>query len=272
MTESGVRHLGHHATRSYGHRRVGSRFASTECAPPPSCTDDNANTADSCMGSNVRSSADVCGDHERRSVNKSTTRHSACPSPVIRRRTSPVARRPRRSLVSARRVTPCLFSRAPARNTPRPPRRRRSGPGSEWDLFRPAPRGGCGAAARHRAIAAPLLGCEFRLGPRGPQPRGPRAQGAGDRQAGQLCRGTPPGAALSRAPSVEVSEQPGRELPPAHPAAGMSDEDVHLRPARPAVPVRLQRHLPALPAPSSPAWRRGLPPRNGRPVHFTVVA
>ncbi|MDT7794521.1 MAG: hypothetical protein QOD59_3957 [Mycobacterium sp.] len=35
----------------------GKSSASAECAPPLSCMDDHANTADSCMGSNARSSA-----------------------------------------------------------------------------------------------------------------------------------------------------------------------------------------------------------------------
>jgi hypothetical protein len=42
-------------------------------------------------------------------------------------------------------------------------------------------------------------------------------------------RGSPPGADPgSGAPPVEVSEQPRRELPPAHPGAGTSDAEVHL--------------------------------------------
>ena len=62
-------------------------------------------------------------------------------------------------------------------------------------------------------------------------------------------------------------KQPRRELSPAHPATGASDEEVHLRQARSAVPVGLQRHLPTLSAPSSPAICRALPPRNDRPIH-----
>jgi hypothetical protein len=46
-----------------------------------------------------------------------------------------------------------------------------------------------------------------------------------------------------------------------------ADEEVHLSPARAAVPVRLQRHLPALSARPSPALRPGVPPRDDRPVH-----
>jgi putative transposase len=38
-------------------------------------------------------------------------------------------------------------------------------------------------------------------------------------------------------------------------------------PARPAVLICLQRHLPPLPARPSPALRPGVPPRNDRPVH-----
>jgi putative transposase len=59
---------------------------------------------------------------------------------------------------------------------------------------------------------------------------------------------------------AENSHQPTRQT-------GTSDEEVHLRQARPAVPVRLQRHLPTLSAPSSPAICRGVPPRNDRPIH-----
>jgi hypothetical protein len=36
---------------------------------------------------------------------------------------------------------------------------------------------------------------------------------------------------------------------------------------RATVPVRVQRHRPALPPPTSPARCRCLPPRNGRPLH-----
>ena len=38
-------------------------------------------------------------------------------------------------------------------------------------------------------------------------------------------------------------------------------------PARPAVPLRLQRHLPQLPARPPPALRPGVPPRDGHPIH-----
>jgi len=38
-------------------------------------------------------------------------------------------------------------------------------------------------------------------------------------------------------------------------------------PARPAVPLRLQRDITALPARPSPALRPGVPPRDDRPVH-----
>jgi hypothetical protein len=37
--------------------------------------------------------------------------------------------------------------------------------------------------------------------------------------------------------------------------------------ARPAVLVRLQRDITALPTWSSSTWRRGIPMRNGRPIH-----
>jgi transposase-like protein len=44
-------------------------------------------------------------------------------------------------------------------------------------------------------------------------------------------------------------------------------ETVHLTETGAAVPVRLQRHLPALPAPPSPAGRRGVPARDGHSIH-----
>jgi putative transposase len=96
---------------------------------------------------------------------------------------------------------------------------------------------------------------------------GVRAPGAGHGQTRQLRRGPAPGAALGRAPSVEVSEQPGREFASTDPGAGTSDEEVHLSPACPAVLIRLQRHLPARPARPSPALRPGVPPRDDRPIH-----
>jgi putative transposase len=83
----------------------------------------------------------------------------------------------------------------------------------------------------------------------------------------QLRRCPAPGAALGRAPPVEVPKHPGRELPPTHPGTGTSPEMVHLSLARPAVLIRIQRNIPTLPTPSPPAIRRGVPPRDDRPVH-----
>ena len=54
-------------------------------------------------------------------------------------------------------------------------------------------------------------------------------------------------------------EQQGGELPPTHEAPRTSHEEVHLSPARPTVLIRLQRHLPTLPAPPSPPHRPGVP-------------
>ena len=96
---------------------------------------------------------------------------------------------------------------------------------------------------------------------------GVRAPGAGHRQTPQLRRCPAPGAGLGRAPPVQVPQQPGGELPPAHPGAGTSDETVHLSRARPAVPLRLQRDITALPARPSSAHRRRVPPRDDRPIH-----
>jgi hypothetical protein len=96
---------------------------------------------------------------------------------------------------------------------------------------------------------------------------GVRAPGTGHRQTCQLSRGPAAGAALGGAPPVEVPEQPRGELPPAHPGPGTSHETLHLAPARPAIPVRLQRDITVLPAPPPPAVRRGIPARDGHPIH-----
>jgi transposase-like protein len=61
---------------------------------------------------------------------------------------------------------------------------------------------------------------------------------------------------VCRAPKVEVLEQSGGKLTPAHPSAGTGHEAVHFTGARAAVPVRLQRHLTTLSTPPSPAARR----------------
>jgi hypothetical protein len=60
----------------------------------------------------------------------------------------------------------------------------------------------------------------------------------------------------------------GRELPPAHPAAGTGDETLHLTRSRAAVPVRIQQNITALPTPTPPAARRCLPPRNDLPLPY----
>jgi hypothetical protein len=68
---------------------------------------------------------------------------------------------------------------------------------------------------------------------------------ADHRQAGQL-RGGPPTADTQRgAPSIEVPEQPGGELPPIHQAEGARDGTFHLARARAAVPVGVQRDITA---------------------------
>jgi transposase-like protein len=59
----------------------------------------------------------------------------------------------------------------------------------------------------------------------------------------------------------------GRKFASADPGAGTSDEEVHLSQACPAFPVRLQRHLPTLPARPPPTLRHRLPPRDDRPIH-----
>jgi hypothetical protein len=54
-------------------------------------------------------------------------------------------------------------------------------------------------------------------------------------EAGQLRRGPPAADSWSGASPIEVSEQPGRELPPAHPSMGTSDAQGPLRGRRAAV-------------------------------------
>ena len=83
--------------------------------------------------------------------------------------------------------------------------------------------------------------------------------GADHRQTPQLWRCPAPGAALGRAPPIEIPQQPGRELTPAHPATRTSHETLHLTRSRPAVLIRVQRDITALSAGPSPAGSRGLP-------------
>jgi putative transposase len=59
---------------------------------------------------------------------------------------------------------------------------------------------------------------------------------------------------------AENSHQPTRQR-------GTSHETVHLTRARPAVPGRVQRHLPALPTWPPPTRRPGIPTRNDRPIY-----
>jgi hypothetical protein len=54
-----------------------------------------------------------------------------------------------------------------------------------------------------------------------------------------------------------------RELSPADPAPPAGDETLHVDPARATIPVRVQRHLAALSAPSAPAVGRRLPTGDG---------
>ncbi len=70
------------------------------------------------------------------------------------------------------------------------------------------------------------------------------------------------GDAFGGAPILEVSEQPGRELPSTHPATRTCHEGLHLPRPRATVPVQLQRHIAALPAPPPPAHRRRLARRD----------
>ena len=61
--------------------------------------------------------------------------------------------------------------------------------------------------------------------------------------------------AVGGTPAIEVSEQSGRELASADPATRTGDETLQINPARATVPVGVQRHLAALPAPSASARR-----------------
>ncbi len=59
----------------------------------------------------------------------------------------------------------------------------------------------------------------------------------------------------------------GGKLPPTDLTARTCHETVHLSPARPAVPLCIQWHLPALPAPPPPTERQRLSPRDGYLIH-----
>ena len=63
-------------------------------------------------------------------------------------------------------------------------------------------------------------------------------------------------------PAIDVSEQPGRELPSTHPATRAGDETLHLARACATVPVGVQRHLAAFPSASAPAVGGRLPDRS----------
>ena len=65
---------------------------------------------------------------------------------------------------------------------------------------------------------------------------------------------------------IEVPEQPGGELPPAHPAARPRDEGLPLTRRCSAVPLGLQRDLAALPAPPPPPHRTAIPRSDDRPL------
>ncbi len=93
-----------------------------------------------------------------------------------------------------------------------------------------------------------------------------RTPGADHRQTGQLPGRAAPGDARGGAPPVEVSEQPGGELPPTHQAARTGDEEIPLTGRSPAVSVGVQRHLPALSATPTSTHRIRLPPRDGHQI------
>lgn len=149
-------------------------------------------------------------------------------------------------------------------------RRRRARPGDKWHLddvfikigektpylWRAVDQHG-ERAGHSGHLPAGRHGCDQVLSQAAEGP-GICAPGAGHRQARQLPNGASAGVALGGASPVEVSEQSGRELPPAHPSPGTSDEEVHLSRARATVPLRVQRDIPALPTPPPP----NSPPRN----------
>jgi putative transposase len=68
------------------------------------------------------------------------------------------------------------------------------------------------------------------------------------------------------ASTLEVSEQPGRELSSAHPPPRAGDARVPLSRRGAAVPVRVHRDLPILSASSARAVRPELPPRGRHPL------
>jgi len=81
----------------------------------------------------------------------------------------------------------------------------------------------------------------------------PHAAGPGHRQATQLRRRPPRDDPPGGTPPIEAPEQPGGELPPAHPAARTRDEGLPLTRRGSAVPLGLQRDLAALPTPAATA-------------------
>ena len=89
--------------------------------------------------------------------------------------------------------------------------------------------------------------------------------GAGHRQTGQLRRGAPGSDLLSRAPPVQVPQQPGRELPPTRPPARTSHEGLPISRPSPAVSGLLQPDITALPTPSPPAVGHRVPHRDAPP-------
>ena len=143
-------------------------------------------------------------------------------------------------------------------------RRRGPRPGDKWHLDEvfvldqrrtavPVARGRpARQRARHSGPVAPKRGGRKEVLP--PTAHGPalRAQGDPHRPARQLPDGAPRAHGVGAASPLEVPK-PRRELSPADPATRAGDETLHLDPARAPVPVRVQRHLAALSAPSAPA-------------------
>jgi len=65
---------------------------------------------------------------------------------------------------------------------------------------------------------------------------------------------------------LEVLEQSGRAVPPAHPSAGARDEAVQIGRAGATVPRRVRRDLAALSATPAPAVGTRVPAGDGRPL------
>ena len=124
----------------------------------------------------------------------------------------------------------------------------------------------CSSDLRHPDPVASKREGRHEVFPQAPEGTALRAQGDRDRQAAQLHRRAPRDHALGRAPPLEVPEQSGRAVPPAHPSAGAGDEAVQIGRAGATVPRRVRRDLAALSATPAPAVGTRVPAGDGRPL------